>query len=102
MGVPPEDSLPKLAFGFLSLCLGRAAACQGPGMGNGHCRSLPGEGTHHKLQSHMTGKAARGEERESKSQRPGDVKTSSVTWLLDGEFEEFSMALEQNRIITAL
>lgn len=90
MGVPPEeDSLLKLAFVFLSLCFGRAAACQGPGMGSGHCRSLPGEGTHHDLQSHMTGGAARGEERESKNQRPEDVKTSSVTWLLDGGWKNF-------------
>lgn len=58
-------------------------------MGSGHCGSLPGEGRHHKLQSHMTGGAARGDERESKNERPEDVKTSSVTWLLDGDWKNF-------------
>lgn len=90
MGVPPEeDCLPKHAFVFLSLCFGRAAAGQGPGMGSGHCRSLPGEGRHHDLQSHMTGGTARGEERENKNERPEDVKTSSVTWLLEENWKNF-------------
>lgn len=37
----------------------------------------------------MTGGAAKGDERENKNERPEDVKTSSVTWLLDGDWKNF-------------
>lgn len=90
MGVSPEEDCLSNMVLVLSPCvLEELLLAKGLPWGVGTEGLCLVKGGHHNLRSHLTGGAARGEERESKNETPEDAKTSTVTWLLDRDWKKF-------------